>query len=139
MSEEIIIYIDGASRGNPGPSGVGVVIKDASGKVIKNIKKYIGVATNNVAEYNAFLCAIDEAKKLGFTKIKIYLDSELLCKQYLGEYRTIDENLKTLLRKIKEKVKDFSDIEVVHIPREKNKEADKLANIAINLGEMGEN
>ncbi|MDO8734498.1 MAG: ribonuclease HI family protein [Elusimicrobiota bacterium] len=137
MMKELVIHIDGASRGNPGPSGIGIVVKDISGKVVKNIKKYIGIVTNNTAEYSAFLTALVEAEKLGANKIKIFLDSELVYKQYLGEYRTNDKNLKEHLKKIREKEKKFLSVEVTHIPRENNKEADKLANIAINIGETG--
>ena len=137
MMKELVIHIDGASRGNPGPSGIGIVVKDISGKVVKNIKKYIGIVTNNTAEYSAFLTALGEAEKLGASKIKIFLDSELVYKQYLGEYRTNDKNLKEYLKKIREKEKKFLSVEVTHIPRENNKEADKLANIAINIGETG--
>ncbi|MFH1541196.1 MAG: ribonuclease HI family protein [Elusimicrobiota bacterium] len=135
--KELTIYTDGASRGNPGPSGIGIVIKDVSGKIVKNVKKYIGIATNNIAEYNALLVAFEEAKKLEADKIKIFLDSELVCKQYLGEYKVKDKNLKEILEKIRERGKNFLSIEVTHIPRENNKEADKLANIAINIGETG--
>lgn len=135
--KELVIHIDGASRGNPGPSGVGIVVKDISGKVVKNIKKYIGIVTNNTAEYSAFLTALGVAEKLGASKIKIFLDSELVYKQYLGEYRTNDKNLKEHLKKIREKEKKFLSVEVTHILRENNKEADKLANIAINIGETG--
>lgn len=135
--KELVIHIDGASRGNPGPSGTGIVIENISGKVVKNIKKYIGITTNNTAEYSAFLTALDEAKKLGANKIKIFLDSELVYKQYLGEYRTNDKNLKEYLKKIREKEKFFLSVEVTHIHRENNKAADKLANIAINIGETG--
>lgn len=135
--KQLIAYIDGASRGNPGHSGIGVVLYDDStpSRRVKNIKRYIGKATNNVAEYNAFLAALDEAEKLGAKKVKIFLDSELIFKQYLGEYKTKDDNLKELLRKIRKQAKKFESIEVRHILREENKEADKLANIAINLGE----
>jgi len=135
--KELVVHIDGASRGNPGPSGIGIVIRDISGKVVKNIKKYIGIVTNNMAEYNAFITALDEAEKLGANKIKIFLDSELVYKQYLGEYRTNNKNLKEYLKKIREKEKFFLSVEVTHIPRENNKEADKLANIAVNIGETG--
>jgi ribonuclease HI len=133
--KELIAYIDGASRGNPGSSGVGIVLYDDSNKVVKNIKKYIGKTTNNVAEYTAFLVALEEAEKLGAKRLKIYLDSELVFKQYLGEYKINNSNLKELLKKIREKEKKFESVEIQHIYREQNKEADKLANIAINIGE----
>jgi len=133
----ITVYIDGASRGNPGHAGVGVAIYDESGNNIKNVKKYIGKTTNNVAEYSALIAALDEAEQLGVQNIKIFLDSELVYKQFTGEYKTKDENLKILLAAIRNKVKNFKTLEIMHIPREKNKEADKLANIAVNLGETG--
>ncbi|MDD5686224.1 MAG: ribonuclease HI family protein [Elusimicrobia bacterium] len=132
---ELIAYIDGASRGNPGNSAIGVVLYDNSHNIIKNISKYIGKTTNNVAEYTAFLTALEEAEKLGAKKIKIFLDSELVFKQYLGEYKINSENLKILLKKIREKQKCFESIEVEHILRERNTEADKLANIALNINE----
>lgn len=137
LVEELTAYVDGASRGNPGPAGIGVVLYStpAPSKKVKEVKKYIGKATNNVAEYNAFLTALYEAEKLGAKKIKIFLDSELVFKQYLGEYKTKDDNLRELLKKVREQEKKFESVEVRHILREKNKEADKLANIAINIGE----
>jgi len=135
--KELVAYVDGASRGNPGQSGAGVVIKDSTGAVIKNINKYIGVGTNNTAEYNALLLALDELSKLGADKVRVFLDSELVYKQFLGEYRTKDENLKELLKKAREKQKIFQSFEIFHIPREENKEADRLANVAINIGETG--
>ena len=133
---ELTVYIDGASRGNPGHAGVGVIFYDENNNVVKEVKKYIGKATNNVAEYTAFITALDEAEKMAVKRLKIFLDSELLCKQYLGEYKTRDENLKILLGKILERKKNFESIKVQHILREKNKEADRLANIAVNLGEI---
>ncbi|MBN1383271.1 MAG: ribonuclease HI family protein [Elusimicrobia bacterium] len=135
--EALTAYVDGASRGNPGHAGIGVVLYSISDppKKIKDIKKYIGKTTNNVAEYNAFLTALYEAEKLGAKKIKIFLDSELVFKQYLGEYKTKDDNLRELLKRVREQEKKFECIEVKHILRENNKEADKLANIAVNIGE----
>ena len=130
-------YIDGASRGNPGHAGVGVAIYDESGNNVRNVNKYLGKTTNNVAEYSAFITALEEAEKLGVRKIKIFLDSELVYKQFTGEYKTRDENLKILLAEIRNRAKYFETLEICHIPREKNREADKLANIAVNIGETG--
>ena len=128
-------YVDGASRGNPGHAGIGVAIYDDAGISIKSISKYIGKTTNNVAEYTAFVTAIEESVKLGADVLKIYLDSELVYKQYIGLYRTKDENLKMLLTRARQSGKLLKDLIVHHIPREKNKEADKLSNIAVNIGE----
>ncbi|OGS34095.1 MAG: hypothetical protein A2474_03035 [Elusimicrobia bacterium RIFOXYC2_FULL_34_12] len=133
--KDLILYADGASRGNPGNAGIGIIIYDNTEKVVKTVNKYIGKATNNVAEYNAFLTALEEAEKLGAKNIKIFIDSELVFKQYLGEYKINNESLKQILIRIREKVKSFLSVDVQHILREKNKEADKLANIAINTFE----
>lgn len=135
----LVIHTDGASRGNPGPAGIGVEICDESGKSVKNVKKYIGIATNNVAEYTALIIALEEACALGARKVLVYLDSELIYKQYTGEYRTKDERMKVFLSKVREIEKKITSLEIKHVPRENNKEADKLANMAINTGESGGN
>ena len=126
-------YVDGASRGNPGPSGVGVVIKDSGENIIKEAKEYIGEGTNNVAEYTAVIIALGELKKLKVTSAIINIDSELIVNQLNGNYRTRDEKLLKLFSRIKDIEQEFSLIKYNYIPREKNKAADKLANIAINL------
>lgn len=132
--KSISIYIDGASRGNPGEAGAGAILKDGRGKTVKKITKYLGVATNNVAEYQALLLGLKEAKKLGATQLGIYSDSELLIKQIEGEYRVKSDNLKDLFRKAIKALKKFSRSDFFHIPREENKEADRLANRAIDEG-----
>ncbi len=132
--KSISIYIDGASRGNPGEAGAGAIFKDSRGKILKKTGKYLGVATNNVAEYQALLLGLKEARKLGAKKLVIYSDSELLIKQMEGEYRVKSENLKDLFRKAIKELKKFSRSAFFHIPREDNKEADKLANRAIDEG-----
>jgi ribonuclease HI len=132
--KSISIYIDGASRGNPGEAGAGAILKDGRGKTLKKISKYLGVATNNVAEYQALLLGLKEAKKLGVKELGIYSDSELLIKQMEGEYRVKSENLKDLFRKAIKELKKFSRSAFFHIPREENREADRLANRAIDEG-----
>ncbi|UCD84149.1 MAG: ribonuclease HI family protein [Deltaproteobacteria bacterium] len=132
--KSVLIYIDGASRGNPGESGAAAILKDGSGKVLGKTSKYLGEATNNVAEYQALLLGLKEAKKLGAKKISIYSDSELLIKQMEGEYRVKSESLKDLFRKAIKELKKFPQTAFSHIPRENNKEADKLANRAIDEG-----
>lgn len=133
-NKKISVYIDGAARGNPGPAGAGVLILDEKKNKIKEIYKYIGEATNNVAEYNALLYALEEALMLRADEIVINLDSELVARQILGEYRVKDETLKPLFERAVNMLKGFKAFEINHIAREKNKEADKLANKAVNLG-----
>lgn len=132
-SKKLYLYTDGGSRGNPGPSGIGVVILDSNKKKIKEVFKYIGEATNNVAEYTALVSGLKEALALKATDIVIYMDSELLAKQLNGEYKVKDVNMKTFFDESLDLFKNFNSFEVKHIERAKNKEADKLVNKAINL------
>lgn len=127
----LIIYVDGASRGNPGKSGAGAVIKTEAGKTLKRLKKPLGVTTNNVAEYMALIMALEEAKALGGEDVRVFADSELLVKQINGEYRVKSEGLKNLYSHAVTLKQGFSGFGITHIPREKNKEADILANSAI--------
>ncbi len=131
--KKLVIHLDGASRGNPGPAAIGIVINNEKGKVISEIKKYIGESTNNVAEYRALICALEETKKYNPTSAIFYLDSELLVNQINGIYRTRDKDLIPLLQKVRKLSNKFPQIKFQYIPREKNKRADKLANLAINL------
>ena len=132
-SKKLYIYTDGGSRGNPGPSGIGVVILDSNRKKIKESFKYIGETTNNIAEYSALVSGLEEAVAFKATDIVIYLDSELLTKQLNGEYKVKDANMKILFDKSLGLLKKFNSFEIKHIERVKNKEADKLVNKAINL------
>jgi ribonuclease HI len=132
-NKKLFLYTDGGSRGNPGPSGIGVIVLDAKRKKIKETSKYIGETTNNVAEYSALVCGLEEARALGADEIVVYMDSELLAKQLNGEYRVKDENMKVLFEKALGILKNFESFEIKHIAREKNKEADRLVNRAINL------
>lgn len=127
----LILNVDGASRGNPGKSSAGVIIKDESGNVIERISKYIGVATNNIAEYSALIIALEMAKEIGAEKVKIYSDSELMVKQIKGEYRVKNENLKPLHQNAIDLLKHFKTYGIIYIERENNREADKLANQAL--------
>jgi len=122
-------YVDGASRGNPGPAGIGVVIK-ADGKVFK-IAEYVGTRTNNQAEYLALIKALTKLRELDVRKVYVYSDSVLLVKQVNGEYRVRHPELKTLHEKVRELVASFEDFHIIHVDREKNREADRLANEAI--------
>jgi ribonuclease HI len=133
---KLIINTDGGARGNPGPAGIGVVIGDESGKVIGHYKQYIGEATNNVAEYKALILALIEAGKILKLKseilnLEIRMDSELIVRQMQGRYKIKDSGLKLLAEEVLSLIKNFPIVNFVHIPREQNKEADKLVNEAI--------
>jgi len=132
MHKKLVIFTDGGARGNPGPAGIGVAMFDETGKtVMATHKKYIGEATNNVAEYSAVILALEEAKKMGAEEINFFLDSELVAKQLNGEYKVKNEELGRLFIKIYNLRQQFSKITFHHVVREKNKLADKLVNEAI--------
>jgi len=124
------IYTDGACRGNPGPAGIGVVVK-SDGQVIKEISQSIETATNNIAEYTAVIYALQEALVLKARKVLIQTDSELVAKQLTGEYKVKNANLKPLFDQIRHMLPGFERISFKHIPREENAHADKLAKQAV--------
>ena len=134
MSEKIIIYTDGGSRGNPGPAGIGVWIETLG----KKYGECIGIATNNVAEYAALICGLKKVKQLlGKDKTKHYeiecrLDSELVVKQLNHEYKLKEEYIQKNFIEIWNLMLDFKSVKFYHIPREKNAVADSLVNQALN-------
>ena len=128
--KEIEIYIDGASKGNPGPSSVGVVVCE-NGETIKNIATFIGHATNNVAEYTALIYGLQEGLILGAESIKINTDSQLLYRQLNKTYKIRSANIIGLYNQAIHLMSAFKKVSMSHIPREKNRGADKLANKAI--------
>lgn len=132
--EKVIIFTDGGARGNPGPAGIGAVIYDEHKKVIAEISEYLGVATNNQAEYKALVYAFRKAVDLGAKDLDCFLDSELVVKQLKGEYRVKDKDLAKLFLDIHNLSLSFRQITYTHIPREQNKEADRLANEAMDRG-----
>ena len=121
------IYVDGASQGNPGPSGVGVVICNAQGKVINKIQRYIGEATNNIAEYQALICGLTEALLLKASHLTIYTDSELVANQMNFKYKVKNATLQQFYQEAARLLNDFKQVEIKHIPRSKNRLADVLA------------
>jgi len=125
------LYSDGACRGNPGAGGAGAVITDAAGLVIWQGSEYLGVCTNNMAEYKALILGLKGALAHGCKKLDVYMDSELLAKQINGSYRVKNENLKILMQKVRSLLSSFEEIHVKHVLRCHNAEADKLANLAI--------
>ena len=132
---KLIIYIDGASRGNPGPAGIGVVIKDEKGNTLKEYKKYLGdKLTNNQAEYLALISALELCKEITRGEITIFSDSELLVRQLTGIYRVRNQKLMSLLNRVRQLEKEFEKVNYIHIRRTQNKKADLLANKAIDEG-----
>ena len=130
--KQVVIYADGASRGNPGSAAIGVTIKDKRGKLITFISQRIGRATNNQAEYRAIIAALEEAIRLGVKQVEIKTDSELVVKQINGEYRVKKVTLKPLYQQVKQLQGSLEGFTITHIPRQQNTEADKLANKALN-------
>jgi len=125
-------YTDGASRGNPGESGIGIKVYDESGNTILTISDYIGVATNNVAEYTALLALLKEAKSMSCSRLVVHSDSELMVRQVNRMYKVKDEGLKKLFAKVVDAQATLPmELELRYIPREKNREADLLANQGI--------
>ena len=127
---DLVIYVDGASSGNPGPAGIGVVICER-GEVIKNISSYIGHATNNVAEYSALICALEEALMLKADSIKISTDSQLLYRQIKKLYKVKHPQLLVLYSRAVHLISAFERSEINFINREHNRGADKLAKKAV--------
>lgn len=128
---KIIIFSDGGARGNPGPAGIGAVLYNENKEKIAEISKYLGVATNNQAEYKALIEALKKAKELGAKNIAAFLDSELVVKQLNREYKVKNKDLAPLFLEVYNLSLSFSKISFTHVYREDNKEADKLANKAM--------
>jgi ribonuclease HI len=122
------LHADGGARGNPGPAGIGVVLKDESGEVIAEIARGIGEATNNVAEYSALIAGLELALEEGVTDLEVYLDSELVVSQIKGEWKIKNDRLRTLAVKARSLLDRFARKSIAHVPRELNSDADKLAN-----------
>ncbi|MEY3370096.1 MAG: hypothetical protein RLZZ361_766 [Cyanobacteriota bacterium] len=124
------IYSDGASKGNPGRASIGAVLL-LDGKEVAQVSKSIGIATNNIAEYTALLEALKLAGQMGFTRIHVKADSELMIRQLNGIYKVKNSDIKVLFDQIVLLKMDFSTISFTHVPREQNKRADFLANKAL--------
>ncbi len=125
------IYTDGAARGNPGPAGLGVVIEDDQGNRLRGLCRYIGTASNNVAEYLALIEGLAAAREWSPDELEAFLDSKLVVEQMEGRYRVKNEALQTLHKRARELYAGFPKASIAYVPREKNKGADALANRAI--------
>ena len=130
-NKRVVIFTDGASRGNPGPAAIGATIKDEQGRLITTISQPIGRTTNNQAEYRAIIAALENAIRLGVTKVDIRSDSELAVRQINGQYRVKEVSLKPLHQQVKQLQNQFEGFTITHIQREQNTEADSLANAAL--------
>ena len=126
----LVLYVDGSVEGNPGPGAIGVVIEDGHGTPVEAWGEAIGHCTNNQAEYRAFLAALRKARRLGAKTVTVRSDSQLLVRQFLGEYKVRDQKLKPLHEEARRLARAFDSFEIVHIPREQNRAADRLANRA---------
>ena len=127
--------IDGGSRGNPGPAAYGVVIRDGSGELVAKLKKYIGRMSNNVAEYYGLIAALDYAQSHKIRALRIESDSELLVKQMRGQYKVKSADLQPLFERAKKMAQGFESFRIDHVYREQNREADALANEALDAAE----
>jgi ribonuclease HI len=124
------IYIDGASLGNPGQSGAGIVAYDEQGNELWRESAHLGTMTNNMAEYEALVRALRRAREMAITSVFVYTDSQLVANQILGSYRVKNDRLRQYLQEAQSMIEDFNSFQIRHIPREKNGLADKLAKSA---------
>lgn len=128
---KLISFSDGGARGNPGPAGVGAVLYNEKNEIIEELSRYLGETTNNQAEYQALIMALEKAQALGATEMECYLDSELVVKQLNREYKVKNQDLAPLFLKVHNISLSFKKINFHHVPREKNSIADGLANQAM--------
>ncbi len=129
--KRLVIFTDGASKGNPGPAAIGAIIKDEQGRLITTISQGIGRTTNNQAEYRAIIAALEKAIRLGASQVDMRSDSELVVRQIKGQYRVKNMMLKPLYQQVKQLQSRLESFTITHIPRQQNEEADRLANIAL--------
>ena len=130
-NESLVVYIDGASKGNPGPAAIGVLIEDADGKPRVRISTHIGRATNNQAEYRALIAALEQAANLNAVHVTVKTDSELVAEQINGNYRVRNRGLIPLYERAMRLLSSFRTYSIDHIPRHLNTEADGLAKTAL--------
>ena len=131
LDDEWLVMVDGAARGNPGDAGCGAVIVDGRGAVVKELSRYLGHSTNNVAEYEGLLMGLEAALQLGQKRVRVQSDSQLLVRQLEGAYRVKNEKLKPLFQKAVALLRQFERYRILYVPRELNRLADRLANQGI--------
>ena len=131
------VFSDGASRGNPGPAGIGGLARNAAGEIVLEVWEYLGETTNNVAEYYALIRILEESAKLGCDSVKVHTDSQLVANQVVGSFKVKSQALRPLVARVRALLDDYRTVQVDYIPREKNIECDRLANRGINEGLAG--
>jgi ribonuclease HI len=124
----VIVHCDGAARGNPGPAGIGILIEEPGGRDLARIAQGIGVATNNVAEYTAAIEGLRRAAELGAGRVLLQSDSRLLIEQLAGRFRVKNPTLIRLHGEVRQLLPRFAEVRFEHVPRERNRQADRLAN-----------
>ncbi|HVE84030.1 MAG TPA: ribonuclease HI family protein [Myxococcales bacterium] len=130
-SNRIRVYSDGAARGNPGLAGAGAVLVEPNGRVVERLGKFLGVQTNNYAEYMGLLLGLKRAKDLGVQEVEVFADSELMIRQLGGRYQVKSPSLRPLYEEVLELLNQFGRFKLVHVPREMNAAADEMSNRAI--------
>ena len=130
----LVAHIDGGARGNPGPAGYGVAIQNGTGGPVAELSEYLGKQTNNYAEYSGLLAALTYALKHGYKALKVFSDSELMVKQIKGQYKVKNAVLQELHGKATKMIRELDTFEIRHVLREKNRDADRLANLAMDRG-----
>lgn len=129
--KKLTIHVDGAARGNPGPAGAGGIIFGEEGKALVKLSEYLGKTTNNIAEYSALVLTLEKACELGAEEITVYSDSNLLVQQLNGLFKIKNLQLKSFFNRAKRLISSYSKHQIIHVEREKNAGADRLANEAI--------
>jgi len=129
--ETVVVHTDGASRGNPGPAAIGVVITEPSGRLLAEISEALRPTTNNVAEYTAVIRGLERAGALGARRVRCLMDSQLVVRQLNGSYRVKHRDMLPLYRRVLELIQQFEEVTFAHVPRDQNAEADRLANLAL--------
>lgn len=137
ISPEIVMHIDGASRGNPGPAAYGVTVEDAKGAPLAAFSKFLGRATNNVAEYQGLLAALEYTLEHQHRRVLILTDSELMARQIEGRYKVKSPDLKPLFERARQMILRLEYFSIRHVPREQNAAADRLANQALDAASAG--
>ena len=130
-ARRLVIFTDGGARGNPGPGAAGAVIKDAGGEVLREISHYLGHVTNNQAEYQAVIDALEAAAAYAPDDVRVFLDSELIAHQLNGRYKVRHPNMKPLYERVQRLVGQLHTVSFTHVPRARNAHADRLVNRAI--------
>lgn len=129
--KRVRVYSDGAARGNPGPAGAGAVLMDPEGEIVERLGRFLGVNTNNYAEYMGLIIGLERARELGVREVEVMADSELMIKQLGGQYKVKAENLRPLYEEALALLRTFDAVRLKHVPRAQNKDADEMSNRAI--------